>query len=379
MATRSKGDGSIYQMANGRWRGSIEAGWKDGKRIRRTATGKTRTDVSRKLGKIRAELEAGMVANDATLGDWIDHWRAVICPERGLKPSTLYAYDSYIKQWIKPQLGKVKLKALTADHVRKLHQAMREAGKSAASIRQAHAILSRALKVAEREGKVRRNVAALVDVPSPGASHHGELTTAQAKKVMQAAQGDRRLVARLAVALILGLRQGEALALRWSDLDLTAQEMPDGTMIGGTLEVSEGLTIIRGEGPRLTGVKSVASRRLIPLPLEVAVLLDSWRIVATDPEWVFPSLRTGHGPETDPRADWQRWKDALERAGVPHVPLHGARATAASVLMERGVPDRVTADILGHAQVATTRKHYLRSQDTQRLAGLAGVAGELLG
>lgn len=367
MATRSKGDGSIYLMANGRYRGSIEAGWRDGKRLRRTATGKTRTAVSTKLSAIRKELEAGLVADDATVEEWLTYWRDTICIERGLKQSTLYGYDSYLKTWLKPELGKTRLKALTAEHVRKLHKRMRDAGKSPASIRQAHAILSRALKVAEREGKVRRNVAELLDVPSPGGTHHAELTTAQAKKVLKSAT-DPRDRARLTVALVLGLRQGEALALRWADVDLEH----------GTLEVSEGLTQIRGEGPRLTGVKSVASRRLIPLPLAVVAVLAAWRTDCSDLEWVFPSVTRG-GPERDPRADWQRWSDALARAGVPHVPLHGARATAASLLMDLGVPDRVTADILGHAQVATTRKHYLRSQDTQRLAGLASVAGELLG
>ena len=368
MATRSKGDGSIYQLPDGRWRGSVEAGWRDGKRLRRTATGKTRTAVAVKLAAIRRELDAGLVADDPTVEEWLTYWRDTICAERGLKQSTLYGYDSYLKTWLKPELGRTRLKALTPEHVRKLHKMMRDAGKSPASIRQAHAILSRALKVAEREGRVRRNVAALVDVPSPGDVHHDALTPAQAKKVLKGAR-DRRELARLTVALVLGVRQGEALALRWADVDLDAQ----------TMEISEGLTQIRGEGPRLTGVKSAASRRQIPLPAAVAEVLRQWRYVATDPVWVFPSLATGTGPERDPRADWQRWTDALKRAGVPHAPLHGARATAASLLMEMGVPDRVTADILGHAQIAITQRHYLRSQDTQRLAGLESVAGELLG
>ena len=377
MATRSKGDGSIYLMANGRYRGSIEAGWRDGKRLRRTATGKTRTAVAVKLAAIRKELEAGLVADDPTVEEWLTYWRDTICAERGLKQSTLYGYDSYLKTWLKPELGRTRLKALTPEHVRKLHKKMRDAGKSPASIRQAHAILSRALKVAEREGRVRRNVAALVDVPSAGDVHHDALTPAQAKRVLKCA-ADRRELARLTVALVLGIRQGEALALRWADVDLTPRELEGGSTVGGVIEISEGLTQIRGEGPRLTGVKSAASRRQIPLPDAVAEVLRRWRYVATDPVWVFPSLATGTGPERDPRADWQRWTDALKRAKAPHAPLHGARATAASLLMEMGVPDRVTADILGHAQIATTQRHYLRSQDTQRLAGLESVAGELL-
>lgn len=368
-STRSKGDGSIYQRADGRWVGSIEAGWTSTGRKRRTVSGKTRAAVVAKLRKLRDEMDAGIVAHDATLTDWMTHWLDDICPERGLKPSTLYGYRSYIDRWIVPTIGHVRLKGLTADHVRKLHRAMRDGGKSAASIRQAHAILSRALKVAEREDRVRRNVAALVDVPSGADSHHGELTTEQAKRVLRSAVDDPRTLARLTCALVLGIRQGEALALQWPAVDLAA----------GLMEITEGLTIIRGEGPRLTGVKSVASNRVIPLPPAVVAILEAWQRHATDPLWVFPALRTGAGPERDPKRDWQVWRDALVRAGVPHVPLHGARASAASLLMEMGVPDRVIADILGHAQVATTTRHYLRSSAAGRADAIGKAAAELLG
>lgn len=366
MATRSKGDGSIYQTADGKWRGSIEAGWTPTGRKRRTVSGPTRAAVVRKMRELRKELEAGVGSDDPTVDEWLTHWLDVICPARGLKPSTLQGYRSHITNHITPNLGKRRLKALKPEHVRALHRAMLDAGLSPTTVRQVHAILSRALKVAEREGKVMRNVATLVDVPSPAVNPHPALTVAQAKKVLQANADNPRVLARLTVALILGLRQGEALGLRWEDVDLDA----------GLIDVHDGLTIITGEGPRLTGVKSQASNRAVPIPAPVVAILRAWQAHAVD-QWVFPSLRYGSGLEREPRLDWDMWRDALVRAGVPHVPLHGARASAASLLMDLGVPDRVIADILGHAQVATTMRHYLRSSKEGRAAALTGAADAL--
>lgn len=90
-----------------------------------------------------------------------------------------------------------------------------------ASTLQCHRILSRALKVAMQRGKVTRNVCTLVDAPSLVRSEVQPLTAQEARRLLDAALNTRN-GARWSVALSLGLRQGEALGLRWSDLDLDA-------------------------------------------------------------------------------------------------------------------------------------------------------------
>src|SRR5699024_6502573 len=79
---------------------------------------------------------------------------------------------------------------------------------------------------------------------------------------------------------------------------------------------------------------------------------------------VFHGFKGPTHPEGSKR-DWQAWADALAAANVPHVPLHGARATSASLLQAYGITDRWIADILGHAQVRTSQQHYLRSDPEQ--------------
>lgn len=366
MARRSKGDGSIYQRKDGRWVGSIDIGWRDGKRRRRTVTATTRREVATRLRALAREIEAGIVHEDATLERWLKHWLDEICPARGLKPSTIYGYRGKVVTWIVPAIGKVQLRKLTPQHVRALHKRMREAGKAEATVRQVHAILSRALTVAEREQRVARNVAALVDAPSAGVAHHAALSVDEAKRVLAAAENTRDL-ARHVCALVLGLRRGEALALRWEDVDLEQ----------GLMRVHEALDWTPGgDGVRLGTVKSDASQRVIPLPAGVVGVLARLREEDPGGDWLFPGA--DGGPQTHSKGDWQRWRDALDRAGVPHVPHHGARASAASLLMEMGVPDRVIADILGHANVQITQRAYLRSDEDQRRRALDGAFRELL-
>ena len=362
--TRSKGDGSVYQTADGRWRATVEAGYgPNGRRLRRSVSARTRREVVEKLRVLLREIEAGMIGENPTLAEWLERWLVDICPARGLKPTTLAGYRVYVERWLVPTLGRRRVRDLRPDDVRRLHRVMSDAGRAGATIRQAHAILSRALKVAEREGVTSRNVAALVDVPSAPAKPHPALTPDEAKRVLQAARSPREL-ARLACAVVLGMRQGEALGLSWAAVDLDV----------GVIEVHQTRVKLAGKPAELGTPKSTAGHRTIPLPPAVVAILGAWREGASS-AYVFPG--PDGGLEPDHKRDWRAWRDACERAGVPAVPLHGARASAASLLAELGVPDRVIADILGHAQVQTTRRHYVQSWDQQRLKALEGAAEAL--
>lgn len=239
---------------------------------------------------------------------------------------------------------------------------MRTAGLADGSVRQVHAILRRALNVAVREQRLLRNPAAAIELSTRKSVPHAALTDVQAMRVIESATTARQR-ARLVVALVLGLRQGEALGLRWSDVDLDR----------GLLDVHEAASFRDGTLV-LDTPKTASSVRLIPLPGGVVEVLRAWRDEC-DSEWVFPG-RTGAAP-IHSGADWHHWKRALSAAGVPHVPLHGARGSAASILDAMGVPLRVIADILGHATITVTRDHYLHSSEVQRSEAMALLSGRL--
>lgn len=360
---RGKGEGSIYQRASdGRWVGIVDLGYVGGKRVRKTVYGKTQREVIAKRKALQTSIDSGVVPDNATLEQWITHWLERIAAHRN-RPSTLRGYRTYVHQWIIPNLGHIRLSKLTPEHVRALHDAMRTAGKSPASIRQAHAILGRCLRVAAAERRTLINAAAIAGGPPVPTAHHAYLNADEARRVLLAAlPGEDRL--RWVCALMLGLRQGEALGLDWSMVSLD-----DGA---GYVRVERALQRQTGKGLVMTDLKSQSSHRVVPLiPLVAAVFQDQLERSGC------VGLVFGGGKPKDPRKDWGEWREALTRADAPLVPLHGARASCATLLRSQGVPERVIADILGHREVATTQAHYIRSDDAQRRAALA-VLGPLL-
>jgi integrase len=123
-----------------------------------------------------------------------------------------------VRTHLQPALGHHRLDRLQPEHVEAFYAECEAAGMAAASVLQIHRILSRALKVAMQRGKVARNVCTLVDAPSLKRVEVQPLSATEARQLLDAAQGSRN-AARWTVALALGLRQGEALGLKWPDID----------------------------------------------------------------------------------------------------------------------------------------------------------------
>lgn len=372
---RTKGEGSVFQKhdhptcppetdgtrpdhrCQGTWVGRVDLGIIVKGRVRRQVTAKTRRELTPKLEALKREVATGVVGTDSTTAAWLTYWLDNIAVHK-VRERTLVGYRSYVTKWIEPTIGHVRLDKLRPDHVRAMHKHMRDAGKSEATVRQAHAILHRALEVAEKERKIMRNPAGDVDPPKVSTKHHAALELHHCRTLLAWAP-DVRTRARLACAILMGLRQGEALGLRWDDVDFDA----------GTVYVHQAAVRLPGEGVQIRGVKSAASVRWVPMVGSVLDTMREWQAVSGGRGFVFGSDDTA----ADPRRDWQDWKDACEAAGVPAVPLHGARASCASILDALGFSPRLVADILGHAQVMVTQKHYARSYGDQRRAALESM------
>jgi integrase len=344
---RGKGEGAIYQRADGRWVASLTVSTPGTKRKRRTLYGRTRKEAQIKLRRAMRERDQGVqTSGTLTVEKWMTYWLDVICIERELKVNTLKSHRSKVEQYIVPAIGQHRLDRLEPEHVRAMYADMRKKGLAPATLRQTHAILRRALMVAQREGKVTRNVATLLDPPKvPKNKRMERLSLADVGKI-KATENLRAHVA------LLGLRQGEALALRWSDVDLDL----------GTLEVSRSLARKPGAGLVFGTPKTEAGNRLVPIPARTLAL---FKLAAFDAahDLVF---HNGHGQPRDPHADWREWKTLLAELGIDHVPLHVARNTAASLWEELGYPDRLVAEILGQSTVTTTRRYQTGSEDTHR-------------
>ncbi len=392
---RTKGDGGLYQRhdhpdcpelvtvghdddgkpirerpehrCQGRWVGTIDV-WVDGRKRRKYVYGRTQREARLKLDQARREKSDGtLVVASMTVEKWLDVWLNEIAD---LKPQTRRGYRSKIETYIKPAIGTRRLTELRPEHIRHLHARMRADGLAEASVRQAHAILKRALRVAVHEGKLGVSPADRMESPGTETAKREQLTVDQARQVLAAAGDD----ARWWLALYYGMRQGEVLGLRWCDVDFDRHAL----RVVQSLQTDEDGRLIFGPP------KSRASRRAMPmLPLIESRLRLRWIASGlTDPTTdalVFPAA---NGAPRQPKRDWQEWRDLLDRATrpplapLPLVALHSARNTAASLLEAAGVPSRTVSQILGHAQVSTT--HGYQDAELARLAQALGAAGDLL-
>lgn len=380
---RQAGDGALYQRASdGMWVGAVDLGWTpDGKRRRKVVVAKDQKRALEKLREVRRQvgLHGDVPTRSVTLDDWLTRWLRDIAAKR-VRPRTLDTYRHKVGL-IRAAIGRYRLDKLTPAHVRQVHTFIIDTkGLTSTTALQAHRILAKALKDAEREGLVGRNVATLVDAPRKAVNMRGALTTGQARAVLAAADGDP-WAARWALALLYGERQGEALGLTWSCVDLEhgvidlAWQLQRLTWRHGCAEPASCGRKRGAECPRrslgappgfevqqlhgalcLTRPKSTGSTRVVPLLGVMRAALEQHRAAtAGQPNPHGLVWHRADGRPLEPKEDLAAWYAALDRAGVPRVELHAARHTTATLLMEAGVDTKVIASILGHSDVVTTR------------------------
>jgi integrase len=326
---------------------------------------RTKREALAKLDEARRQAGAGIApSGQATVASIIDAWLDGHHGRR-LKPATRDNYRTVAELYVTPHLGNVRAVKLTPDRVRRWLDNLEEAGRSANTRRLARSTLRRALELAERDGIVARNVAALVDGPGTASTRLDDaLSTDDANRVLEAARGDR-LEALAHVLLTLGLRRGEALALRWDGVDLDAK----------TLRV-EG-TFTRGNTVYYSTPKTTSGARTIPLVGDLPAVLTAHRkrqaaerLAAGelwhDDGWVFT---TEIGTAIDPSNALHWWYRLTERAGIGRRRMHAARHTTATLMLDRGVPLELVSKVLGHKGLAITADVYARpTADAQRRA-----------
>src|SRR5215813_4676395 len=214
---------SIYQGQDGWWHGWVTVGIKDdGSPDRRHRKGRTEAEVTRKVRELERTRESGHVlgaGRSFTVAQWMETWLTNIAPRRIRRSTLETTYASKVRSRIIPGLGKHRLDRLTPEHIERFYTRLDAEGLAPATVLQIHRILSRALKVAMQRGYVARNVATLVDAPTASQDEIEPLTLDEALRIIRLA-ATRRNSTRWSVALALGLRQGEALGLRWQHVDL---------------------------------------------------------------------------------------------------------------------------------------------------------------
>lgn len=362
-ARRGKGEGSLYQRGDGFWVAQVDAGYyPNGRRKYARAVRARKADALSALDTLRRQVAEGLVPDQtSTLGSFLDFWLTDV--EAGnVSDGTLAEYRKRVRR-VPPEVAKIRLHKLGTPHLQRMANQLSET-KSPKTVSDTLGTIKQALRWAVHARMIGWNPAEGVRLRAkPGAKLDDTLTADEARAVIAAAEGtDMHALAFL--ALTYGMRLGELLDLRWSAVDLRA----------GTLTVAQ--------------AKTRAGERTLPLLDEPTAVLRAHR-QATPMRgadgYVFP---TADGRRRSPQRTREAWSALLTAAGVEHRcrtcgtdkacssavrRFHSSRHTAATLLLERGVPMEVVSAILGHAGISITADTYARVRQDAMRRGLAAL------
>jgi len=356
MARKANGQGHTYKVGNS-YRTVIRCGDHS-----ITAMATTAQD-SRKKAKLKLESMPNILAKRSalptarlTIGTFLLSWLEEE-HKHNIAHSTYKRYRALLVHHIEPVIGNLELQKTTPSDISKVISSMREAGQSPRSQQQARALLSVGLGEAENKGYIAFNPVKKVRIPTNRGREIEPLAIEEVKRLLETYEGTY-MSARLHIALLAGLRQGEALGLRWQDIDFDS----------ATLEVRNQVQKI-DDRLQLTGLKTDRSRRLIALTgrsleslKQHQQIVESMKKVCGD-SWqendlVFPHI---DGTFHSAILDYNAWKRCLRLCGIKQKRLHDARHTAATLMYAQGVGIEVISRALGHSSSAITSKLYVHS------------------
>ena len=329
-----------------------------------TKYGKSQKEVRQWIKEMLTKIDGGLTyeGTEITLERFIEIWLSG--KELSRRPKTVLQYRQIATQHILPVMGKMRLQDIQSMHVKQLYTLKKEEGRGDRTVQLIHSTLHNALKQAVREGILGRNPVAAVERPKVEQAEMQTFDEEQARQFVIATSGSA-FEAVYYLALTSGMREGELLGLKWSDLDWNKS----------VLFVQRQLQQIKGKGYVLVPPKTKAGRRYIKVgpgtlkqleahrsrqALDKAVAGERWQ----ENDLIFP---TTIGTLLDSKRVTSEFKRILKRAGLPEIRFHDLRHTSLSSLLDMGTPINTVQRRAGHSKASTTVNVYghstARSQD----------------
>ncbi|MCH7662279.1 MAG: site-specific integrase [Chloroflexi bacterium] len=349
---RGNNEGSIYKRKNGSWRALVTV---QGQRLTRTF--KTKRDGQEWLRKMLDEIDNGLLFESTliTMSEFMEEWLVSIEP--AVRFNTFKQYKQVTEQHILPVLGKKRLRDVKPEHIQRLYNQKIRNGSSPRTVQLVHSVIHRALVHAVKLGLIPRNPDDATTPPRPKRKEMQFFDENQVQQLLITAKATNdRFTALYHLAIATGMRQGELLGLKWSDMDWEA----------GALQVQRQITRKKGGGFAFTPPKTKSGTRRIELgSVTLAVLKEHQQtqfneMMAVGERWqdhdlVFPSTI---GTPMDRDHLRRRYKRLLKKAGLPDIRFHDLRHTAAALMLNNNIPVIVVSRRLGHAQPSITLDVY---------------------
>jgi integrase len=320
----------------------------DGKR--RVVYGKDKQDALDKLDALRAAQRAGRLtpAKTQTVAEYLDGW--LEARRHSIRVATHLNYRTGIK-WLNPHIGSIRLNKLAPATIQQAYADMLGRGLSGRSVQISHSLLRTALRQAVRLGLINRDPTDAVTCPRRGRHEMSVLTADQAYRLFESTASDP-LHALWVTLASTGLRIGEALGLKWDDIDLEER----------TLSVRRAIQRQPGKGLVFVEPKTLAGRRTVNLTSTAAEALRAHRTrqikhrLAIGSMWQDQGIifASEIGAPLDASNAYHRFQKALIAAGLPRMRLHDLRHTAATLMLSEGIHPRIAQEMLGHSNITQT-------------------------
>lgn len=375
---RKQGEGTLRLRKDGRWEGRIVVGYNDkGNPRTKNVTAKIKTECAAKLELLKEQYGKSKekINPEMPFGEWIDFWYRTYC-KHTVRVTTQEEYENRIYNHIIPGIGNIPLNKLTQSDIQQFYAKTKSGGRilrvetygaglSDRVIRAIHANCRSALEKAVQEGLIRTNPAVGCKLPPKKSREMKVLTQSEIVRFLNRAKEEGYYELFL-LELGTGMRRGEILALKWSDLNFTT----------GELRIDKQITAMHGE-LFISEPKTKASKRTVILPPSILHILSEYK-KSIDSEWIFPSPLDNAKPRF-PSAVRKRLQLILERAGCPKVRFHDLRHTFATMALEKGMDVKTLSATIGHVSSATTIDIYSHITDTMQRQAAAKIDRQICG
>ena len=371
---KANGEGSISKRSDGRYMARYTVNGK-----RRAIYGATHEEVRVKLNEVLNDIAKGtyIAPQKDTVGMWLKEWLVTYALPT-VKQSTYISYEGYVRIHLEPELGSIKLTALTTEQIQrffnKKHRGYQgKKGLSPKTLKNMYNMFNATLEQAVINNRLIRNPLRGVKLPSVTKKEIDILSAEEQALLHSAASRSAELPAfGIIFTLSTGVRLGELIGFQWGDINVKSHSIRVRRTVGRLQKVDEDGNLVAKESGKATteivirSPKSITSQREIPLFDELwdglmayrsrqSEMFDAFGIDFNSSTHIF-CMPTGK--VYDPRTYEDLFKRTLKAADLPGINFHAVRHTFATRALEAGMDIKVLSSILGHAQASTTLNLY---------------------
>ena len=386
MSKRANGEGSIaFYSSRNCYRGQLTIGVDEsGKPKRKSFYGKTKKEVKEKMETYKLLNPINKAAiNEYTVATWFNYWLWNI-KKRDIKPKTFERYECIFRNYIKgSEIANIPLYKFKLNNLQAYYNRLSDNGKSPSIIKTINEKLKSSMIDAEKNGYIEKNYCQLVNLPKEKMKEKKieVFSVDQQNDFLEIIKGHEFEILFL-LALGTGLRRGELLALRWSDIDF------ENKTINVDSNIQQAYIFEDEETKRLEKIeqepKTINSFRTVPIPSKVLDKLQEHKQKQEQYKLAFQEryidndfvICDKYGKALDVKRPTRMFYSIQKKMGIPEdekIKFHGLRKTYATRLFEKEVPPKTVQMLLGHSEISITLDIYTQVMENKKVEAIEKI------